>query len=39
MMLDRRWKQPRLPEGVFVWTAVALITCVLLGLWGWWLWG
>jgi hypothetical protein len=38
-MQDRRWKQPRLPEGIFVWGSVALITIVLLALWGYWIWG
>jgi hypothetical protein len=39
MMLDRRWKQPRLPEGIFVWAAVAGITLALLVLWSYWIWG
>jgi hypothetical protein len=29
----------QLPEGFLVWAAVAVITFVLLGLWGWYLWG
>jgi hypothetical protein len=28
-----------LPEGFLVWGSVAVITIVLLGLWGYWLWG
>jgi len=31
--------QPRLPEGLFVWGAVAGITFALLVLWGWYIWG
>jgi hypothetical protein len=29
----------QLPEGIFVWGAVAVITVALLTLWGWYLWG
>jgi hypothetical protein len=29
----------RLPEGILIWGSVAIITIVLLGLWGWYLWG
>jgi len=29
----------KLPEGIFVWGTVALVTIVLLGLWGWYIWG
>jgi hypothetical protein len=29
----------QLPEGIFVWTAVAIITIALLTLWGWYIWG
>jgi hypothetical protein len=29
----------KLPEGVFIWGSVAVITIVLLGLWGWYIWG
>jgi hypothetical protein len=32
-------RELKLPEGIFVWGAVALITCVLLALWGYWIWG
>jgi hypothetical protein len=29
----------KLPEGIFVWAAVAGVTLALLVLWGWWIWG
>ena len=29
----------QLPEGILVWGSVAVITIVLLGLWGWYIWG
>jgi hypothetical protein len=29
----------KLPEGFLVWGSVAVITMVLLGLWGWYIWG
>ena len=29
----------RLPEGIFIWGSVALITFVLLGLWAFYIWG
>jgi hypothetical protein len=29
----------KLPEGFLVWGSVAIITMLLLGLWGWYIWG
>jgi hypothetical protein len=29
----------RLPEGIFIWGSIAIITIVLLGLWGYYIWG
>ena len=29
----------QLPEGILIWGSVAVITFVLLGLWGWYIWG
>jgi len=31
--------KPELPEGIFIWGSVAVITFVLLGLWAWYIWG
>jgi hypothetical protein len=32
-------RQLKLPEGFLVWGSIAVITFVLLGLWGWYIWG